>query len=180
MKSEALIPQNASSFKEWDAFRRKRWETIAHKVQEWWETIIPVYLQKTSESIQKLLNLSTLGRTVTIRMPWHVSSILPFLHVIQGGVSWWTDPNRAVLNKPSGFLVCATGEEGGKSLFEKQTVVPSNLPLWGFQWTWVQTVGRSALEAQPHNPVYVNVKTNNVTARLICLYFNHLVLEKLS
>lgn len=114
MKSEALIPQNASSVKEWDAFCRKRWETITHKVQEWWETIIPVYLQKMSESIQTLLNLSTLGRTVTIRMPWHVSSILPFLHVIQGGVSWWTDPNRAVLNKPSGFLVCTTGEEGGE------------------------------------------------------------------
>lgn len=137
--------------------------------------------RKRQSPSKRLLNLSTLGRTVTIRMPWHVSSILPFLHVIQGGVSWWTDPNRAVLNKPSGFLVCAT-EGGGRGggLFEKQTVVPSNLPLWGFQWKWVQTVGRSALEAQPHNPVCVNVKTNNVTARLICLYFNHLVLEKLS
>lgn len=133
MKSDALIPQNASSFKEWDAFRRKRWETIAHKVQEGWETILPVYLQKTSESIQKLLNLSTLGRTVTIRMPWHVSSILPFLHVIQGGVSWWTDPNRAVLNKPSGFLVCATGEEvGGKVSLKSRPWSPVICPSEDF------------------------------------------------
>lgn len=109
-----------------------------------------------------------LRRTVTIGRPRHVSSISPFLHVIQGGVWRWTDPNRASLHTPSGLLVCTKGREGQGVRAGRKTVVSNNLPLWGIEW--VQTVGLSALEAQPHNPVCLNVKTNNVTARLICSF----------